>query len=136
MAAVVGRWRVHQEPDEAGDRARQVRELDRAAARRHRQQARRFRIREDRGLEHFQEKWGPVFRPKMRPCNNALLSAEAMVGATDQAVLIRPVRSWRRTSGHYWHQRGQYTARPCSCPWLPRIGPWSGTRNSPCLKCP
>ena len=38
------------EPDEAGHRARQVRELDRAAARRHRQQARRFRIREDRGV--------------------------------------------------------------------------------------
>ena len=39
------------EPDEAGHRARQVRELDRAAARRHRQQAGRFRIREDRGVD-------------------------------------------------------------------------------------
>ena len=50
VAAVEGRRRLHPEPDEAGDRARQVRELDRAAARRHRQQARRLRIREDRRL--------------------------------------------------------------------------------------
>ena len=44
------RRRIHQEPDEAGHRARPIRELDRAAARRHRQQARRLRIREDRGV--------------------------------------------------------------------------------------
>ena len=50
VAAVEGRRRLHPEPDEAGHRARPVRELDRAAARRHRQQARRLRIREDRGV--------------------------------------------------------------------------------------
>ena len=50
VAAVERRRRVHQEPDEAGQRARTIRELDRAAARRHRQQARRFRVREDRGV--------------------------------------------------------------------------------------
>ena len=50
VAAVEGRRRFHPEPDEAGYRARQVRVVDRAAARRHRQQARRFRICEDRGV--------------------------------------------------------------------------------------
>ncbi len=49
LAAVEGRRRLHPEPDEAEGRARPVRELDRAAARRHRQQARRLRVREDRG---------------------------------------------------------------------------------------
>jgi hypothetical protein len=24
-----------------------------------------------RNIEHFQEKWNPVFRPKMRQCKNA-----------------------------------------------------------------
>ena len=50
MAAVEGRRRLHRRADEAGERARQVRQLDRAAAGRHRQQAGRFRIREDRGV--------------------------------------------------------------------------------------
>ena len=50
VAAVDGRRRFHREPDEAGDRARQVRELDRAAARRHRQQAGRLRVCEAGGL--------------------------------------------------------------------------------------
>ena len=50
VAAVEGRRRLHPEPDAPGHRARQVRQLDRAAPRRHRQQARRLRIREDRRL--------------------------------------------------------------------------------------
>ena len=50
VAAVEGRRRFHRQPDEAGVRARPVRQLDRAAAPRHRQQARRLRIREDRGV--------------------------------------------------------------------------------------
>ena len=37
-------------------------ELDRGAKGRHRQQARRFRVCEDRGVEHDPEKWMPVFR--------------------------------------------------------------------------
>ena len=51
VAAVQGRRRLHPEPDEARHRARPVRELDRAAARRHRQQAGRLRVREDRGVK-------------------------------------------------------------------------------------
>ena len=42
------RPRIHRKPDAAADRARQVRQLDRAAQGRHRQQAGRLRIREDR----------------------------------------------------------------------------------------
>ena len=47
VAAVQGRWRLHREPDEPVLGARQVRLLDLAAQGRHRQQARRLRIRED-----------------------------------------------------------------------------------------
>ena len=50
MAADDGRRRFHRQPDGAGLRTGQVRQLDRAAAARHRQQARRFRICEDRGV--------------------------------------------------------------------------------------
>ena len=44
------RRRLHRQFDAAGDGAWPIRKLDRAAAHRHRQQARRFRIREDRGV--------------------------------------------------------------------------------------
>ena len=44
------RRRFHRLADEAGDRARRVRAVDLAAQGRHRQQARRFRIREDRDV--------------------------------------------------------------------------------------
>ena len=50
VAAVERRRRFHRQPDAARGRARPIRQLDRATARRHRQQARRFRIREDRGV--------------------------------------------------------------------------------------
>ena len=46
--AALRRRRFHRQPDEAGDRDRQVRLVDFAAEGRHRQQAGRFRIREDR----------------------------------------------------------------------------------------
>ena len=42
--------RLHRQPDGVGNRARQVRRLDLAAQGRHRQQAGRFRIRQDREL--------------------------------------------------------------------------------------
>ena len=50
MAALQGRRRLHRLADGTGVGARQVRRLDRAAQGRHRQQARRVRIREDRTL--------------------------------------------------------------------------------------
>ena len=50
VAAVEGRRRFHRQPDAAGLRAGPIRRLDRPAARRHRQQAGRFRICEDRGV--------------------------------------------------------------------------------------
>ena len=50
MAALDRRRRLHRQPDEAGDRAGQVRLVDLAAQGRHRQQAGRFRIREDRDV--------------------------------------------------------------------------------------
>ena len=53
VAALERRRRVHRQSDEAGHGARPIRQLDRPAARRHRQQARRFRIREDRGVASF-----------------------------------------------------------------------------------
>ena len=49
VAAVAGRWRVHRLADEAGQRARPVRFVDRTASRRHRQPAGRFRVRQARG---------------------------------------------------------------------------------------
>ena len=50
MAAVDGRRRLHRLADDAGHRSRHLRLLDLAAESRHRQQARRFRVREDRDL--------------------------------------------------------------------------------------
>ena len=50
LSAVDGGRRFHHIADDAGERARKVRELDRAAESRHRQQAGRLRIREDRGV--------------------------------------------------------------------------------------
>ena len=50
MAAVEGRRRLHRQPDDVGERARQIRRLDFAAQGRHRQQAGRLRICEDRGV--------------------------------------------------------------------------------------
>src|SRR5215468_5709921 len=48
ISAIGLRSRFYREPDEVADGAGQVRELDRAAKSRHRQQAGRLRIREDR----------------------------------------------------------------------------------------
>ena len=48
LPAVVGRQGLHRKPDAAGIRAGQIRQLDLAAQGRHRQQAGRFRIRENR----------------------------------------------------------------------------------------
>ena len=53
MAAVGRRRRFHRLADDAGDRGRPVRRLDLAAQGRHRQQARRFRICEDRDVSLF-----------------------------------------------------------------------------------
>ncbi len=50
MAAVDAGRRLHRFADEAGHRSRRLRQLDLAAESRHRQQARRFRIREDRDV--------------------------------------------------------------------------------------
>ena len=50
MAAVDAGRRLHRFADEAGHRSRRLRQLDLAAESRHRQQARRFRVREDRDV--------------------------------------------------------------------------------------
>ena len=34
------------------------------------------------GLEHFPEKWSPVFRKKMRPLNKAALFRTALIALT------------------------------------------------------
>ena len=57
MAAVDRRRRFHRLADEAGHRSRRIRLLDLAAQGRHRQQARRFRVCEDRDVRRFGE-WG------------------------------------------------------------------------------
>ena len=49
LPSTAGR-RLHRFPDEAGHRSRRLRQLDLAAESRHRQQARRFRVREDRDV--------------------------------------------------------------------------------------
>jgi hypothetical protein len=36
----------------------------------------RGRLAGARELEHFQEKWVPVFRPKMRQCENAAIDPQ------------------------------------------------------------
>src|SRR5258707_12283398 len=43
------------------------------------------RMRNER-LEHFQEKWNPVFRPKMRQCKNA--RAVSASGLCETALMI------------------------------------------------
>src|SRR2546423_12791905 len=48
MAAIIRRRRFHRILDDTGDRDRELRAEDFAAQGRHRQQARRFRVREDR----------------------------------------------------------------------------------------
>ncbi len=53
VAAIERRRRFYCQPDAAGDRAGPVRQLDRAAAHGYRQQARRLRVREDRGVVSF-----------------------------------------------------------------------------------
>src|SRR6266567_6906325 len=50
MAALDRRRRLHRKPDAAGDRDRRIRLVDFAAEGRHRQQAGRLRIREDRDV--------------------------------------------------------------------------------------
>ena len=56
LAAVGGRRRLHRLADGAGDRYRQLRPLDLAAQGRHRQQARRFRVCEDRDVMRRRER--------------------------------------------------------------------------------
>src|SRR4051794_17576802 len=69
MAAIGRRWRFHRRPDDAGNRNRRIRLMDLAAKSRHRQQAGRFRIREDRDLMP-----GPAKAEKpLRADNTALL---------------------------------------------------------------
>ena len=66
VPAVGRRQGFHREPDAAADRARQVRELDRPAQGRHRQQAGRLRVREDRvGLRAppIRSSWPALCRP-------------------------------------------------------------------------
>src|SRR5258707_2298727 len=41
-------------------------------------QARAFSSETERALEHFQEKWNPVFRPKMRPRNRPRVLSVSM----------------------------------------------------------
>ena len=53
MAAFDAGRRLHRFPDEAGHRSRRLRQLDLAAEGRHRQQARRFRVREDRDVSVY-----------------------------------------------------------------------------------
>ena len=52
LPSTAGR-RLHRLADEAGHRSRRLRQLDLAAEGRHRQQARRFRVREDRDVRRY-----------------------------------------------------------------------------------
>ena len=81
VAALDRGRRLHRQPDEPALRDRRVRGLDRAAEGRHRQQAGRFRIREDRDLMSAQE-------PKPGRAENTGLLAE--IGA-----LVRNERAKR-----------------------------------------
>src|SRR4051812_33634989 len=60
MAAVDRRRRFHRRADEAGNRSEPVRVMDFAAQGRHRQQAGRFRVREDRDLMAIAEAGKPA----------------------------------------------------------------------------
>ena len=72
VAALQGRRRFHRQPDGALLGARQVRLLDRPAEGRHRQQARRFRVREGApGVSSRAPADSDVFRPDSRISNGA-----------------------------------------------------------------
>src|ERR1700738_3342587 len=43
-------------------------------------------------LEHFQEKWNPVFRPKMRQCKNARAVSVSVQTALGEGCPLRMVR--------------------------------------------
>jgi hypothetical protein len=50
-------------------------------------------------LEHFQEKWTPVFRPKMRQCKNARAVSvsglyETALGSARQRLARLAVQGW------------------------------------------
>ena len=89
LSAVAGRRRLHLVADDAGERARQVRQLDRAAEGRHRQQARRFRICEDRGVTCYLS-WGARQRSQAR---TVMMDVLVHVSGTD-----RPLQGGERRS--------------------------------------
>ena len=82
MAAVEGRRRFHRQFDAAGVGAGQVRQLDRAAAHRHRQQAGRLRIREDRGVAIIPGSRGACHRG--RPLRPDPLAGPGMTSSSSQ----------------------------------------------------
>src|SRR3954449_12923673 len=103
MAAVGGRWHLHRRPDDAGDRDARIRVLDLAAESWHRQQAGRFRIREDRDLMPRSAKAEKPARAE----NSALLGEIGTLVRTQRAkrgVTRRTLAQQCQTSERYLAQ--------------------------------
>ncbi len=102
MAAVQGRRRFHRPPDDVGERAGQIRQLDFGAQGGHRQQARRLRICEDRGVR-FTLLSSPGRRTDLgftrdrqlkRPKSAIADLDAARPGDPAQASTVRPQAGW------------------------------------------
>jgi hypothetical protein len=83
-------------PDEAGDLSRRLRQLDFAAEGRHRQQARRFRVRENRDLNSGSSNMDP-------DCDLEALNRDQLVAEVKR--LRAGIRTHRDSTGHdlCWH---------------------------------
>ncbi len=114
VAAVQGGRRFHRLADEAGPRARAVRRLDRAAAGRHRQQARRLRIREAGGISRPHEaNRSRVARGFVRPsCRLVLLASSGQTAGRSPVGFVRP--SCRSPLASFGQTVGAFCNMVCS----------------------
>src|ERR1700676_3527059 len=83
-------------------------------------------------LEHFQEKWNPVFRPKMRQCKNAGAVSVSSLCETALAARERLADRIEAMDGANWY-RGSIVVIRGRLARLPRPGHAAGLIVENCL---